>query len=65
MFICNCNGITEHQVETAINAGCHKPSDIYAGCGTEAKCGRCVDRMLDMLVKMGEVTRPTASVAAE
>ena len=65
MFICNCNGISEQQVEAAINRGCTKPLDIYAGCGKEPKCGRCMDRMWDMLGNKTGQPRPTDLLPAE
>lgn len=65
MYVCNCNGITEQQVETAIRAGCSKPLDIYAGCGKEPKCGRCMERMWDMLADEGMCPQPTGLLPAE
>lgn len=65
MYVCNCNGISQQQVETVIRAGCAKPLDIYAGCGKEPKCGRCMERMWDMLAKEGVCSRPTELLPAE
>lgn len=49
MFVCNCNGLSEQQVDEAIEQGCAKPLDIYSHCGTEPKCGKCMERMWDRL----------------
>jgi len=49
MYICICNAINDQQVSQAIGRGCATPLDIYAECGTEPQCGRCMERMWEML----------------
>lgn len=49
MYVCNCNGITSEQVAKAIGEGCAEPLAIYAQCGKQPQCGRCLERMQDML----------------
>lgn len=49
MYICVCNALTDKQVESAITSGCRRPNDIYSKCGTKPQCGRCAERMLELL----------------
>ena len=49
MYICICNALTDKQVESAITSGCRRPNDIYSQCGTKPQCGRCAERMLELL----------------
>lgn len=49
MYICVCNALTDKQVEFAITSGCRRPNDIYSQCGTKPQCGRCAERMLELL----------------
>lgn len=65
MYICNCNGISADKVNAAIRAGCSNPLDIYTDCGKQPKCGRCMERMWDMLAKEGVLPRPTELLSAE
>ena len=60
MYICVCNALTDKQVETAITSGCRRPDDIYSQCGTKPQCGRCAERMLELL----EATDAPISAAA-
>jgi bacterioferritin-associated ferredoxin len=41
MFICVCNGITDRQVEEAIDAGARSLEDLSATLGVATGCGSC------------------------
>ena len=41
MYVCNCNGLTERQVKTAVERGARKWSDVHAHHGCEPQCGGC------------------------
>jgi bacterioferritin-associated ferredoxin len=41
MFVCVCNGITDRQVEEAIEAGATSLEDLSAALGVAAGCGAC------------------------
>ena len=58
MYVCICNALTDTQVNRAIQSGCTKPRDVYSACGTQPRCGRCVETMVDML-KSAETGTPT------
>jgi bacterioferritin-associated ferredoxin len=42
MYVCNCNGIRERDVQTAIEAGATRPADVFRHCQAAAQCARCV-----------------------
>ena len=41
MYICNCNGITENEVRTALKSGVERWDDVHAFYGCEPCCGQC------------------------
>ena len=45
MIVCSCNVISDKQVFSVVAAAQHRPlaiSQVYAGLGCRARCGRCV-----------------------
>ncbi|MGC6472490.1 MAG: (2Fe-2S)-binding protein [Parvibaculales bacterium] len=58
MYVCICNAINDQQVSQAISRGCKSPLDIYAECGHEPQCGRCMERMWEMLKASPSETYP-------
>tara|TARA_R110002110_G_scaffold23494_15_gene89507 strand:+ start:2662 stop:2901 length:240 start_codon:yes stop_codon:yes gene_type:complete len=42
MYICNCNGLNERDVDEAICAGVERCSQVYAFHGCRAECGKCL-----------------------
>lgn len=45
MIVCSCNVISDRQVFSVVAAAQHRPpaiSQVYAGLGCRAQCGRCV-----------------------
>ncbi|WP_348537296.1 (2Fe-2S)-binding protein [Gluconobacter frateurii] len=49
MIICSCNALSHKDVESAIDAGASKPSDIYSARKCRAQCGNCVPGMVCLL----------------
>ena len=49
MYICNCNGLTERQVEEAIAAGAKKWRDVHAFHGCSPQCGGCGVEIADYI----------------
>ena len=52
MIVCSCNVFSDHQVRSVIakDAGRPRMSEVYAGLGCSAQCGRCahtIKRILD------------------
>ena len=41
MYICNCNGITENEVRTALKSGVERWDDVHAFYGCAPCCGQC------------------------
>jgi bacterioferritin-associated ferredoxin len=43
MIVCSCNVFSDHQVRSVIAKDARRPrmSDVYAGLGCSAQCGRC------------------------
>lgn len=41
MYICNCNAITDKEVQTALRAGVERWDDVHAFYDCEPCCGQC------------------------
>ncbi|MFT8720768.1 bacterioferritin-associated ferredoxin [Acetobacter sp.] len=42
MYICSCNGLTDYDVQAAVEAGATRPREVYAARKCRAQCGNCV-----------------------
>ena len=42
MYICNCNGIRERDVQAAIDNGASRPADVFRHCQGAPQCAKCV-----------------------
>lgn len=51
MYICNCNGITDKEVDTALNAGVERWDDVHAFYGCEPCCGQCQCEIVEAIVE--------------
>ena len=52
MIVCSCNVFSDHRVRSVIAKDARRPrmSDVYAGLGCSAQCGRCahtIKRIID------------------
>ncbi len=51
MYICNCNGITEREIEGAIELGCETLADLGRELGVGTCCGKCVPDARKLLAR--------------
>lgn len=42
MYICICNGVTDHQIREAAEAGCTSLAELTMRTGVGANCGSCL-----------------------
>ncbi|MBI1185806.1 MAG: hypothetical protein GC206_00440 [Alphaproteobacteria bacterium] len=42
MYVCNCNGVRQREVESAIAAGAANPRQVLAHHGHQPCCGQCL-----------------------
>jgi bacterioferritin-associated ferredoxin len=42
MYVCLCNGVTDHQIREAAEAGCESMAELTMRTGAGANCGSCV-----------------------
>jgi bacterioferritin-associated ferredoxin len=52
MIVCSCNVFSDHQVRSVVAKEVRRPrmSEVYAGLGCSAQCGRCahtIKRIMD------------------
>lgn len=61
MYVCNCNGIRERDVLSAIEAGACRPREVFDRHACRPQCARCVCDMRQMI----EDSREILALAAE
>lgn len=49
MYICSCNGLTDHDVRDAACHGATRPGEVYAHRQCRAQCGNCAPTVLCLL----------------
>ncbi len=42
MYVCNCNGITESEIRSAVELGCATLRDLQHELGVATSCGKCL-----------------------
>ena len=43
MYVCICNGVTDHDIRQAAEAGCRSVPELTMRTGAGANCGSCLD----------------------
>lgn len=51
VYVCICNGVTDHQIREAAVAGCASVAELTMRTGCGATCGSCLDMAADLLAK--------------
>lgn len=49
MYVCVCNGVTDHQIREVAQAGCRSVTELTMRTGAGAGCGSCLDMAAAML----------------
>ena len=57
MYVCICNGVTDHQIEEAAAQGVATVAELTLRTGCGSNCGSCLDMAADLLAK-ARATRP-------
>lgn len=67
MYVCICNGVTDHDIRHAADAGCGTMAELTMRTGAGANCGSCVDManaMLEQARTVRELPLPLLQHAA-
>jgi bacterioferritin-associated ferredoxin len=51
VYVCICNGVTDHQIREAAHSGVASVSELTMRTGCGATCGSCLDMAADLLAK--------------
>ena len=51
MYVCLCNGVTDHDIRHAAMAGCKSMAELTMRTGCGATCGSCVPMAKALLVE--------------
>jgi bacterioferritin-associated ferredoxin len=49
MYVCICNGVTDHDIRQAAEAGCGSVAELTMRTGAGASCGSCLDMAAELL----------------
>lgn len=49
MYVCICNGVTDHDIRNAAAAGCGSMPELTMRTGAGASCGSCVEMATELL----------------
>lgn len=49
MYVCICNGVTDHDIRQAVAAGCASLAELTMRTGCGASCGSCVGMAASLL----------------
>ena len=66
MYVCLCNGVTDHEIRQVAEAGCRTLSELTMRTGCGASCGSCVEmatQLLDEVHAAHPAPSPARSVA--
>ena len=55
MYVCICNGVTDHQIREAASHGVSTVAELTMRTGCGATCGSCLDMAGDLLAKVSLV----------
>ena len=61
VYVCNCNGLRQRDVASAIEAGASRPRDVFAAHQCQAQCAKCGCEMREMI----QDSRAAYAMAAE
>jgi bacterioferritin-associated ferredoxin len=51
MYVCICNGVTDHDIRHAAEAGCRTMAELTMRTGAGSSCGSCVDMASELLAQ--------------
>ncbi|MBP3983301.1 bacterioferritin-associated ferredoxin [Pseudoxanthomonas helianthi] len=57
MYVCVCNGVTDHQIREAAANGCRSVAELTMRTGCGATCGTCLDMAADLLNEARDAQR--------
>ncbi len=49
MYVCLCNGITDHEIRQTATAGCRTTAELTMRTGCGAGCGSCLPMAAELL----------------
>jgi bacterioferritin-associated ferredoxin len=49
VYVCICNGVTDHEIRQAAAAGCGSMTELTMRTGCGAACGSCVGTAVELL----------------
>lgn len=63
MYVCLCNGVTDHQIRQSINEGASSLHDLQNALGVATQCGQCACLTQELLDQSQAELNPALSYA--
>jgi len=63
MYVCICNGVTDHQIRQAAAEGCRDLHELTMRTGCGATCGSCRELAADLLREAQPLDLPVLKAA--
>ncbi|KAF1687193.1 bacterioferritin [Pseudoxanthomonas broegbernensis] len=64
MYVCICNGVTDHQIREAVDNGCGSVAELTMRTGCGATCGSCLDMAASLVAEYQARDLPLPMLAA-
>jgi bacterioferritin-associated ferredoxin len=67
VYVCICNGVTDHQIREAVANGCVSVTELTMRTGCGSNCGSCLDMAADLIAQaraVREFPLPMAGLAS-
>ncbi|TWI06064.1 bacterioferritin-associated ferredoxin [Luteimonas cucumeris] len=61
MYVCICNGVTDHDIRQAAVAGCRSVSELTMRTGCGASCGTCLSSAAETLDQIHRADKAVAT----
>ncbi len=63
MYVCICEGITDHQIEDAIASGCSTIRTLRKELNVAKDCGQCLEEIFEMIRSSKTYSTPFVNAA--
>ena len=57
MYVCNCNGLRERDVRSAIDQGAKRPAEVFRRNDCSPQCAKCVCDIRCMIQEQGQALK--------
>jgi bacterioferritin-associated ferredoxin len=60
VYVCNCNGLRERDVRSALEQGAARPAEVFRRCASQPQCAKCICDIRRMIQAQRDALRYAA-----